>query len=56
MEKDVGFNRQVGEISIIIDKNGNVVFSSVAPELIDLILSLDDNNDRFLSIKEHHDK
>ena len=51
MSKDIGFNRQVGEISIIIDKEGNAILSSVNKDSVELILSLDKDNPRFLALQ-----
>ena len=53
--KDTGFNRRIGEISIIIDENGDAIFSSVSPDLVDLIIALDNENERFLDNKKQHE-
>jgi len=47
-----GFIRKQNEINIIIDKNSNINISSVTPDLIDLILSLDPDNKKFKKIKK----
>lgn len=49
---DSGFIRRQNEINIIIDKNNNINFSSVTPDLIEMILSLDPDNKKFKKIKK----
>jgi hypothetical protein len=49
-----GFIRRQNEINIIIDKNSSINFSSIPPDLIDLILSLDPDNKKFKKIKKEN--
>jgi len=44
--KSINFERKTGEIDIIVDEN-DILFSSVSPEIVELILQLDENNKRF---------
>ena len=47
----MGIKRGQGEIDIIIDGE-NTIISSVCPEILDLLLSLDQNNKRLSKFKK----